>query len=265
MKALKGLCVDEKQSSLVCESDYCSHCMNTKLLTPLSMNPITHSLSRTSCIGFAVASLAFASSTQAAVIFTVTDTTPANFSPSTELGTVSNIGALDMFLYEVELDLTSVGGTATETIAFDVEFTQTGGTGIQFNGGNNISVTGGTFDTQIEKGETLTATLTLNTTNTTFNASNLTYFFTEIKVGGYDDETWDLVHDGGTINMTSHTQTGLSSSFLTIQNIDRPANQTEAINLNRYSIEITATGVPEPSSTALLGLAGLALILRRRR
>ncbi|MDB4265463.1 PEP-CTERM sorting domain-containing protein [bacterium] len=30
-------------------------------------------------------------------------------------------------------------------------------------------------------------------------------------------------------------------------------------------MELTAVAVPEPSSTALLGLAGLALIMRRRK
>jgi hypothetical protein len=42
-------------------------------------------------------------------------------------------------------------------------------------------------------------------------------------------------------------------------------NVSEEYNLENLSLDGTVVTVPEPSSTALLGLAGLAFILRRLR
>ena len=229
------------------------------------MNPIIRSVSRTSCIGLAVASLALAGSTQAAVIFTVSDKRIDNAARTltTSEGNITAPADIGGMVYTISnLDLTSVGGTATETIVFNVDFSSVGtsGTGVQFNTFGNVSITG-TQDDQIDPGEALRMDLTLNTGLTTFNTSNISLAFTQIEVGGFnsgESELWTLGHDDGPETaLDVKSVTGLSSSFLSIGDVFGD------VNLSRYQIEITA--VPEPSSTALIGLGGFALILRRRR
>jgi hypothetical protein len=70
---------------------------------------------------------------------------------------------------------------------FDIDFSQTGGTGVGFNGFGNIYVTGGNAN-QISPGDALTASVSL--TSTTFdggNLSNLSIGFTSVNMGGYSN------------------------------------------------------------------------------
>jgi hypothetical protein len=222
--------------------------------------------------GFQVGLFALAcvtSSLSAAVTLTITDTRPgeaANTTPSSTLGSVATSvpGTVFPTTYTVAgLDLTSVGGTASEQIVFQTIYSQTGGTAVQVNGFGNISVTGGN-DNQIDPGEALTATLSLQSTTFSGGLGAISIGFTEVAIGGVDsDETWNIVHDSGTIAGSGGSGINYvvpSSSFLTIQDVARPG--TPAVNLQGFDVEISV--VPEPS-IALLGGLGLLAMWRRRR
>jgi hypothetical protein len=216
---------------------------------------------------------ALAVSAQAQVVITVTDEIPdgANGSGTRSLtttdGNVSAPATLPTLTYTVtNLDLTSVGGAASETIVFDIDFSQTGGTGVGFNGFGNIYVTGGNAN-QISPGDALTASVSL--TSTTFdggNLSNLSIGFTSVNMGGYSNlDVASVTHDGGTIDKDYSTDTNRFANFavsdaFTLATISSP----DGVNLQGFDVEITA--IPEPSSLALLGLGLLGLFgLRHRR
>lgn len=219
-----------------------------------------------------VAVVGTAASAPAAVIFTVTDTRPgetANTIPTSSLGTVASTApgtVIPTTTYTITgLDLTSVGGGTSETIAFDVDYSQTGGSAAQVNGFGNISVTGGD-NNQIDLGETLTAMVSLN--STTFGGV-VTLGLVEVGAGGVNDgEMWNVIHDGGTIaesfgGGTTFTSFPLSS-FVTLETTNG-TYFTDQINFAAFGVEITAeNAVPEPASLAG-GLLGLALIASRRR
>ncbi len=86
------------------------------------------------------------------------------------------------------------------------------------------------------------------------------------------DEAFSVVTGGGTSYDTGNSDSlaaasfqGVTSATFTFANYD---NTGVASNTNRWdniTIEGDVVAVPEPSSTALLGLGGLALILRRRK
>ncbi|MEM9110868.1 MAG: PEP-CTERM sorting domain-containing protein [Planctomycetota bacterium] len=213
---------------------------------------------------FAIAttSLLLAGASNAEVIFTVSDQRPDNAARalSTTEGSVSAPAVLPTMTYTITgLDLTSVGGTASETIIYDVLFTQTGGLGVAFNGFGNISVIGG-LQAQVDNNETLTATVSLSSSTFTGDIELGIVF---MAAGGNDTaDEWDVIHEGGTESLAG-TGPGVNiatfdpSSFVTL---DPQAG--DGVNFQRFDVQVTA--VPEPGSLALLGLGGL-LITRRRR
>lgn len=225
-----------------------------------------------------LAGVGFPGFARAEVVLTVSDAVPngqpggsgsGNRTLSTTLGSVSAPAALPTMTYTVSnLDLTSVGGGVSETIAYDIAFTQTGGTGVQFNTFGNISVTGGGNDNFIQPGQTLTANVTLNTGLTTFSGG-ITLGFLQFQAGGASaGETWDVVYDGGTINAGGNPITNnpaefpAPSPFFTVQNV---ANTSDGVNVQQYSVQITA--VPEPTIVTLLAagaFVGLVVLGRRR-
>jgi hypothetical protein len=91
-----------------------------------------------------------------------------------------------------------------------------------------------------------------------------------VTVGLFDDDTWTVSSTGLSTNLNgsgSLTTTGagmlnynaIATNLTPYVSLQGEVNGT--INVDRIAINT----VPEPSSTALLGLGGLALILRRRR
>ncbi|MEO0474518.1 MAG: PEP-CTERM sorting domain-containing protein, partial [Planctomycetota bacterium] len=173
-------------------------------------------------------------------------------------GSVSAPPTLPTLTYTITgLDLTSVGGTASETIVYDVVFTQTGGTGIQFSGFGNIAVTGGN-NAQVDNTETLTATLSLNSTTFT---GDIDLGIVQMAAGGNQaSDSWNVIHEGGTESLTG-SPNGVTfdpSSFVTLD-----PQSGNGVNLQRLEVQVTAA--PEPGSLALLGLGGLFVAARRRR
>lgn len=231
-----------------------------------SLTRKAHSLTRSFIACFALVALP----ASAAVVFTITDTRPgetAVTTATTTLGSVSSTAAVPTAVYTITgLDLTSVGGGASETIAFNITYSATGGDGVpQINGFGNISVTGGQDDNQINIDETLTATISLNSGATTFTGNINLGFINTTAGGAGSGETWNVIHDGGTTAgsfATGNTTSFASSSFVTYDVTG--GSNPPAINLQGFEVEISAAAVPEPSVSLLTAL-GVFLLMRRRR
>jgi hypothetical protein len=153
-----------------------------------------------------------------------------------------------------DIDLTSVGGTATESFTFTVGYSQTGGTNVQFNGFGNVSVTGGD-NNQVDTSETLTATIGL--TGSSFAEFSL-IGFTEVRGGGVAGaDAGTFTHAGGTANIFAGTPGAtVTGNTVTL------AVSTGAINFEGFRADFVA--VPEPASLSLLSLGALGLLRRRR-
>jgi hypothetical protein len=209
-----------------------------------------------------LASLAIAGNLQAAVTLTMTELTPGAGNPTVaSQGTLGSNNALPTQYTWTGLDFTSVGGSASDQIVFNVSYSQSGGTGVQFNTASNVSVTGGGDNNQVEGTETLTATIALTSTTFAGGLSNLSIAFTRLNIGGFGNvESADVTHAGGTITQAVASGNFVDfapSSFVTLDPIT-----TTNVNIAGFNAQITA--VPEPS-TALLGGLGLLALLRRRR
>jgi len=221
------------------------------------------------CAGISI--LALATHLHAAVIVNVNDAI-MNGSPgpgtgtralSTSIGSVVATPVVPTMTYNLSnLDLQSIGGSASDSIQFTVTFSQTGGTAVQFNTFGNISVTGGD-NNQIDPAESLTATASISSTTFSGGLSNLSIAFTGMKIGGYSSgDVVDMIHSTGSItkNFSSSTTSDVAAptptSFFTM---DVTAGKA---NIQGYSIQITA--VPEPSSLLLCSLSLLGLLHRKR-
>lgn len=214
------------------------------------------------------------SASAATLSFEVSDTRPgelANTTPSSTSGTVVSDAAVPTMTYTVTgVDLTSVGGTASETIIFDIDYSQTNGTGVQVNGFGNISVTGGGDNNQVDGDETLTATVSLN--STTYAAGDIDLGFVTFVTGGVSgtaDEQWNIITENGTTLYQSpgnNTANFASSSFVTLDPVAGD-NFNGTFNAQGYTINLTATQapIPEPASLALLGASAMLMFTRRRK
>jgi hypothetical protein len=114
-----------------------------------------------------------------------------------------------------------------------------------------------------------TSTITWNTAqaNDTTNNDMLTVgAFTATKIGGPVVVPGTNVGDEIQTNLTSLSPYVFGDKItFVVTGVDDATNDNGGLRIRRNDSELEFTVVPEPSSTALLGLGGLALILRRRR
>ncbi|MGB1123663.1 MAG: hypothetical protein ACPG4Q_00530, partial [Phycisphaeraceae bacterium] len=122
---------------------------------------------------------------QVAPVISVTDRSPnggVDRDLSSTLGTVTATPTLPTTTYEVQLDFSSVGG-GVETIAFDLDYSRSGGTGLQYNTNGNVGVTGSNNDNYVDDLEQLTVAASLNNAQTTYSGAvdiRLDTIFTEL-------------------------------------------------------------------------------------
>lgn len=226
--------------------------------------------------GAILASFMLAGSLQAQISFTVRDIRPGEltaqgpsivFSDTTFTSVVSTATVPTATYTITGLDFTSVGGSANETVAFDIDYTfgGTGGTGVQINSFGNISVTGGESQ-RVDNEETITLTVGINPGLTTFTG-DLSFGFIDFFVGdvsGGTDEIYDITTENGTQTITSPTNnTGAftASSFVTL---DPVAGDDQNGNLSVQRFDIQVTAIPEASAALLGGFVLLGLLIRRR-
>lgn len=154
----------------------------------------------------------------------------------------------------------TVGTTDTLTISFDLLMnnTQTGrGSGIQLTNAGGFSYTIGK---RANGGYGLHSGLTTGgTTYTTFGSAPINQNITTVIT--YDGVNTSFVLSDNNETLTAYTVAGqVSLDGIGIQNTH---GGTVDNGISGLSVDIVA--VPEPSSAALLGLGGVALILRRRK
>lgn len=159
--------------------------------------------------------------------------------------TITNIGALTL-------------GNAATSLTLDgssISLSGTGGT----NGAGTLSLTNGSSFTS----QFLNSNLLVNIDGT--SAITLKGGATPLNSGCIID-----LAAGGIINFTAESVTDASNEHLgsiTIsgQAVNLGVNATLISDGGSGSILTATAAVPEPSSTALLGLGGIALILRRKK
>jgi hypothetical protein len=221
-------------------------------------------------------SLACTAALPAAVTITVANNVPngtASGAPSgsgvggglisSSLGTMTSNRGLPVTTYTVTgVDLTSVGGTASESFTFTVGYTgttdgTTPGTVNFTSTFGNVAVGGDNF---ISGTETLTATITL--TSSSFADLSLAGF-TTTRIGNLttSGESGTLTHGGGTTPFANASPNviiyPISGNFVTYQ-----VNGSTTVNFEGFTAEFVA--VPEPASASLLALAAIAMLRRRR-
>ena len=155
----------------------------------------------------------------------------------TRIWTVTDQGRGDLIpgLYSMRLDAANAGNP-------------NGGPETLRQGGLNMTVVQYTFTSDLWGQSGTGATLLVELIGTGANLGN------DITIGTFNDTT------DGSIQLVSHEFTPSVAGEYEIR-LSAPNGDGNHVFVDNISIE----EVPEPSSTALLGLGGLALILRRRK
>lgn len=162
------------------------------------------------------------------------------------------------------LDFTSIGGTATETITFTVDLSATSGGnpstvgykswGDAYVGGSNTEV-----------GEVFTATLgTISSSFTGGNNSVSFAGFTNAYIEALDEtEEATVAYNGGSVTVAG-TIANEANQATPLSPWISMAPTVGSMNIGGYNLQLVA--VPETSATALLaGIAAAAFIFVRRR
>lgn len=202
-----------------------------------------------------------AASAQAAVIFTESfEVATGNISP----GAVTFDNAATNGLYSSNASATNNGG------GFNVQINGIVGGATPTDGSAALhGGAGGAIGTSV--------LWTIAAANTLTNGQTVEVTWDATQAHGDGDETYDMVIAGGAASTNGFgandafgTWNNESFSFLVTDatqaitlefGMTRTASDTADLVIDNISVN----AVPEPSSTALLGLGGLALILRRRK
>jgi len=163
------------------------------------------------------------------------------------------------------VDLSAEGGSSNATLNYQIIYTSVGGN-IVAGAGGRLGVDGGTSDF-IEVGESITASITGSgeVSQAVFNNFQVYDIQTPTADAGFDiiSDYNSTAHVGvtGLETNTYYTWQGNSATTITL------TGNAGEFSFGNLGVRLSATPVvvPEPSSTALLGLGCLALMMRRRK
>jgi len=197
-------------------------------------------------------------------------------------GTDGAFGAITSTIdYQItDLDLAH-DGTANDTFNFSLVFTASEGSFVETDQGTTVGIAGNGSNTISAASETITFTTTgasvdFGDSTGSLAGSGITFKgFNEVTLAKLSATEGYVLSGGtsadGTITGTAVTAFDPITSFTLGGLDDEPGttNTNNRFNLKnvdlKYNIRAGHEAVPEPSSVALLGLGGLALLLRRRK
>jgi PEP-CTERM motif len=184
---------------------------------------------------------------------------PGTITASTSGVAPNNVVTLPVTTYSVSgIDLTSLGGTASESFTFTVTYTATtdGVTSASpaFTAFGNA---GSGADGVVSGTETLTATVAL--ASTSFSQLSLSGFILARAGGLSGAETGTFTWTGGSegVLVGDTITTAVTGNSFTLT-----AGAATSLNLEGFQAQFVA--VPEPASASLLALGAVALLRRRR-
>lgn len=168
-------------------------------------------------------------------------------------------------------------GTGDDSASFSFSVDSGGGTiddssgtsgwGVNGNGAGRISAASESLILGFVSGSTTLGAGATEIGTFSFKGFNQVTFSSFDVDGGEDDIATIQFGSGPVTNLTSSSNSfGADAGDVTIGYLSGDAtNDGFKLDTFRARVEVDSAAVPEPSSVALLGLGGLALILRRRK